>query len=245
MRQLAGALAFENHVERGAVFDGSARIEILGLAVDLDAGKVARDLLQPEQRRVADIADEVVRHGGRDCRRSHFAGRSGSNLDNLHLTIGDSFGGLFRFNIYDQTVADQTRGDWRFHRQSACARSVTLRGGYTEVWCAEQNVPLARFADCVRSIGSVGLDRLGLTHADDVVERLRGFDDIVSWYGENRPEFRELVTRTWVAVSILAGLAGWRCATRWISMLRRRGDWEPRWPEIHGSIAPRWSGRLR
>lgn len=67
------------------------------------------------------------------------------------------------------------------------------RGGSTEVWCAEQNVPLARFADRARSTGSVGLDRLGVTHADDVVERLRGFDEIISWYGENRLEFRELV----------------------------------------------------
>jgi heptosyltransferase-2 len=68
-----------------------------------------------------------------------------------------------------------------------------LRTGYTEVWCAGQNVPLARFADAARSIVSTGLDRLGIVAADDVVERLRGFDSIVSWYGSNRPEFRELV----------------------------------------------------
>ena len=66
-------------------------------------------------------------------------------------------------------------------------------GGYTEVWCAEQNMPLARFADRARAIRSVGLDRLGITHADDVVERLLEFDEIISWYGENRPEFREFV----------------------------------------------------
>ncbi len=65
-------------------------------------------------------------------------------------------------------------------------------GDFTEIWCAEQNVPLARFADRARSIGSSGLDRLGITHADDVIGRLREFDEIVSWYGENRPEFREL-----------------------------------------------------
>jgi heptosyltransferase III len=68
-----------------------------------------------------------------------------------------------------------------------------LRAGYTELWCAEQNVPLARFADSARSIVGAGLDRLGLLPADDVVERLRGFDSIVSWYGTNRPEFRALV----------------------------------------------------
>lgn len=68
----------------------------------------------------------------------------------------------------------------------------SLRADYTEVWTGSPNVPLARFADAARSIASIGLDRLGVTHADDVIERLRGFDSIVSWYGANRPEFREL-----------------------------------------------------
>ncbi len=69
----------------------------------------------------------------------------------------------------------------------------SLRADYTEVWCAEQNVPLARFADRAGSIVTNGLDRLGLTFAEDVVERLRDFDDIVSWYGSKRPDFRALV----------------------------------------------------
>ncbi len=68
-----------------------------------------------------------------------------------------------------------------------------LRGDHTEVWCAQQNVPLARFADAAQSIVTSGLDRLGLLPADDVVDRLRRFDSIVSWYGTNRPEFRALV----------------------------------------------------
>jgi ADP-heptose:LPS heptosyltransferase len=72
-------------------------------------------------------------------------------------------------------------------------KALTPGGGYSEIWCAEQNVPLARFADRAYSIGSAGLDRMGLMDADYVVERLRGFDEIFSWYGENRPEFRELV----------------------------------------------------
>lgn len=70
----------------------------------------------------------------------------------------------------------------------------SLRGDYTEVWCAEQNVPLARFADRAQSIISAGLDRLGLLPADDVIKRLSSFDSIVSWYGTHRPEFRTLVS---------------------------------------------------
>ncbi len=89
--------------------------------------------------------------------------------------------------------------------------ALASRGGNTEVWCAEQNIPLVRFADRVRSIGSVGLDRLGITHADDVVERLRGFDEIVSWYGENRPEFRELLMGMGLPIRFLRALPDGSC----------------------------------
>jgi heptosyltransferase III len=68
----------------------------------------------------------------------------------------------------------------------------SLRADYTEVWCAGQNVALARFADSSQSIVASGLDRLGLLSAEDVVDRLRRFDSIISWYGTNRPEFRQL-----------------------------------------------------
>jgi heptosyltransferase-3 len=70
----------------------------------------------------------------------------------------------------------------------------SLRTPYFEVWAGSQNVPLVRFADRVRSIASTGLDLLGITETDArLIESLRGFDSIVSWYGANRPDFRELV----------------------------------------------------
>jgi hypothetical protein len=68
-----------------------------------------------------------------------------------------------------------------------------LRDDYTEVWAAGPNVSLGRFADRARSIASVGLDRLGIVEATDVLERLKTFDSIHSWYGTARPEFREIV----------------------------------------------------
>jgi hypothetical protein len=69
-----------------------------------------------------------------------------------------------------------------------------LRAGYLEAWTATRNVPLARFADHARSIASTGLDLLELTGPSaPLLETLRGFDSIVSWYGANRPEFRETV----------------------------------------------------
>jgi len=68
-----------------------------------------------------------------------------------------------------------------------------LRTDYFEVWTAAANVPLVRFADRVRSIAATGLDLLGVTDPPPkLLEDLRSFDSIVSWYGANRPEFREL-----------------------------------------------------
>ncbi len=66
-----------------------------------------------------------------------------------------------------------------------------LRADYTEVWVASRNVPLIRFADRVRSIASTGLDLMGLPGCD--APSIDGFDSIVSWYGANRPEFRDAV----------------------------------------------------
>jgi hypothetical protein len=71
-----------------------------------------------------------------------------------------------------------------------------LRADYTEVWVASRNVPLVRGFDAARSIASTGLDLVGLPDLDPppaLIERLRGFDSIVSWYGANRPEFRAAV----------------------------------------------------
>ena len=69
-----------------------------------------------------------------------------------------------------------------------------LRAEYLEIWAAEANVPLVRFADAARSITSTGLDLLGVTEPPlPLIETLRSFDSIVSWYGANRPEFRDEV----------------------------------------------------
>ena len=69
-----------------------------------------------------------------------------------------------------------------------------LRDGYLEVWAATPNVALACFADRARSIASTGLDLLGVSDPpESLVVELRGFDSIISWYGANRPEFRESV----------------------------------------------------
>ncbi len=82
----------------------------------------------------------------------------------------------------------------------------SLRADFTEVWCAGQNVPLARFADSAQSIVASGLDRLGLLPAGDVVERLRHFDSVISWYESNRPEFRDLTENLHLPIQFLPAL---------------------------------------
>ena len=73
---------------------------------------------------------------------------------------------------------------------------AAIEARYVEVWTAERNVPLARFADAAFSIGSTGLDLLGLPEYDPprrLLQRLGAFDAIYSWYGANRREFAEAV----------------------------------------------------
>jgi ADP-heptose:LPS heptosyltransferase len=83
----------------------------------------------------------------------------------------------------------------------------SLRDGYLEVWTSGPNVPLARFADHARSIASTGLDLLGVAEPPaSLIAALRGFDSIVSWYGANRPDFREAVSALGLAFTFFPAL---------------------------------------
>jgi len=67
-------------------------------------------------------------------------------------------------------------------------------GDSLEIWTVSTLVPLVRFTTHVRAIASTGLDLLGITDPPPrLLEALSQFDSIVSWYGANRPEFREVV----------------------------------------------------
>jgi ADP-heptose:LPS heptosyltransferase len=68
-----------------------------------------------------------------------------------------------------------------------------LRADYTEVWIPSAVAPLVQFADQVRPLAAIGIDLLGIGDVAIPVglrERLASFDEIVSWYGSKRPEFR-------------------------------------------------------
>ena len=82
-----------------------------------------------------------------------------------------------------------------------------LRTNYLEVWTTTRNVPLVRFADAVRAIPSTGLDLLGVADAPpSLIDALRGFDSIVSWYGAARPEFRNAMHALGLPVTFFSAL---------------------------------------
>jgi heptosyltransferase III len=66
------------------------------------------------------------------------------------------------------------------------------RAEYTEVWAQRAVLPLIRFADRTRAIADTGLDLIGIADGAPL-DALRQFDSIYSWYGTERPEFREAV----------------------------------------------------
>ncbi len=79
----------------------------------------------------------------------------------------------------------------------------------TEIWVASQNVPLIRFGGRVRAIADTGLDLLGLPHVAPpapLLEALRSFHSIVSWYGARRPEFQDAVRELGLPFDFLPAL---------------------------------------
>lgn len=69
---------------------------------------------------------------------------------------------------------------------------------YAEIWAPERNRPLLAHLAPVRSIAAMQLDLLELSRPPALVQRLRGFDEIVSWYGAAREEFRAALEATGV-----------------------------------------------
>ena len=63
-----------------------------------------------------------------------------------------------------------------------------------EIWVPTPNLPLVRHLGPARAISSSGLDLLGLDGVEPppaLLSTLGSFQTILSWYGGNRPEFRQ------------------------------------------------------
>jgi hypothetical protein len=75
------------------------------------------------------------------------------------------------------------------------AAEYCLRDG-GEIWCAGVNRDLVRHLGKARAIEGSGLELLelpGVVVPAALIERLRSFDEIVSWYGTSRAEFRRAI----------------------------------------------------
>ncbi len=84
---------------------------------------------------------------------------------------------------------ESARADDKAHRAPLCA-------DYVEVWVPRPIVPLIQFADRVRAIADTSLDLVGVVEdprTESCLRELASFNSIYSWYGSNRPEFREAV----------------------------------------------------
>lgn len=79
-----------------------------------------------------------------------------------------------------------------------------------EIWAPAPVLPLLRHIAPARSLASTGIDRLEIPGlpVEEVVSRLSGFDEIVSWYGSNREEFRAAAAGHALNVRFLPALPG-------------------------------------
>lgn len=69
-----------------------------------------------------------------------------------------------------------------------------LSTGDTEIWAPSVVLPLIQFARRTCSIASSGIDLVGI--GDFETPEFDRFDQIVSWYGSNRPELRAALEST-------------------------------------------------
>ena len=121
----------------------------------------------------------------------------------------------------------------------------SLRAEYLEVWVASQNVPLVRFAHRVQSIASTGLDELGIADREPparLLDCLASFDEIVSWYGSNRPEFRAALPHCRFLDALPDERAGIHAADFYTQQVGQVGQAVPPARAIPRIDCPRWDG---
>lgn len=121
-----------------------------------------------------------------------------------------------------------------------------LKTDYTEVWTPSVVKPLIRFADRVQSIASTGLDLLGVPGIDppaQLIDRLRGFDSIVSWYGANRSDLREEVARLALPFQFFPALPPPGCSMHVIDFFLQHAGGTPG-QKPHIEVEPRPHGAI-
>jgi len=69
----------------------------------------------------------------------------------------------------------------------------SCRADYTEIWAPRPVLPLIKFTERTQAIADTGIDLIGVIE-ETRVPALERFGSIYSWYGTQRPEFREAVS---------------------------------------------------
>ena len=78
--------------------------------------------------------------------------------------------------------------------------------GSAEIWAPSRNLPLVRHIAPARAFTSVQLDLLEIDPPPALIEKLRSFDEIVSWYGAAREEFDAALQSVGVPFRLLRAL---------------------------------------
>ena len=108
---------------------------------------------------------------------------------------------------------------------------------YAEIWAPERNLPLLRHIAPVRSFSSVQLDLLEIDPPPTLTRRLQSFDEIVSWYGAAREEFRAALQATSVPFRLLHALPPQGAGCHAVDFyLRQTGFAAPDTPPIAPSL---------
>ena len=79
-------------------------------------------------------------------------------------------------------------------------------GVEAEIWAPARNLPLLKHIAPVRAFTEVQLDLLEIDPPAALIERLKSFDEVVSWYGAAREEFRVALAATGVRVRLLTAI---------------------------------------
>ena len=116
---------------------------------------------------------------------------------------------------------------------------------YAELWAPTRNLPLLRHVAPVQSFTAVRLDLLEIDPPRALIEGLKSFDEIVSWYGAAREEFRTALQATGVSFRLLQALPPHGAGCHAVDFYLRQAGFEaPATVPITPRIPVRRSGNL-
>ncbi len=115
-----------------------------------------------------------------------------------------------------------------------CSRDLGVEDA--EIWAPSRNLALIQHIATVRSFTVVQLDLLEIDAPQALIQRLRSFDEIVSWYGAAREEFSAALQAVGVPFRLLRALPPEGCGCHAVDFYLKQAGFDAAATE---SIAPR------